>query len=209
MKNKILHNKINETMNNTTISDNQEKCYTSIDNIPQEILYKYIIKFLDNLGYDAMAIIEFIAEMKDIDSSSILLHYNLLMNTTSELFFAGAKGFYDVHIIEVMRFVCLLYYSEEFYMLATNLSINTSDIIEMHKLQNKVVDIVWFCIMDYIHTVLYEDDYEDWEEIIKTSPDDVDKQIIERAFRFDTLSFHFHAAEYDANFNNYIIKEES
>lgn len=207
MKNMILSKAIEDSRNNATISNSHEEHHTSIDNISDEIIDEHVFDFLDAVDFDEYSFSELVADMKNTDVKTLLCSYYLLMTIPEGMFLDCAEFFYDSHIIEVMRLVCMWYYSEEFFMLANNLSIDTSDIIEMHKLQNKVVDSVWYLLMLFFDSVIYEAELVDFF-YENPYPDEIKNQLPDRVQRFLTLSLHFHASEYEPIFNNDRIKED-
>lgn len=205
MTNKILKEKIYETRNNETISDNQEKCYASIDNIPEDILDEYIFDFLEDIEFDEFCLAEIVADMDDMDIETFLCFYYLVMTAPEKEFLGFAEAFYNRYIIGIMKVASSLYYTKEFFMLANILSINTSDIVQMHKLQNKVVDSLWYHLVSVLQ-YLIENNEQNFE--LETISPDYESENPHQEHRFLTISLHFHAEEYEANFNNCEIEEE-
>lgn len=199
MTNKILKEKIYETRNNEIISDNQEKSYASIDNIPEDILDEYIFDFLEDIEFDEFCLAEIVAAMDDMDIETFLRIYYLVMTAPENEFLDFAEYFHNRYILFVMNIVSSLYYTKEFFMLANILSINTSDIVQMHKLQNKVVDYIWYELMSVLQCLV--DNFEQNFEVETISPD-YESENLYQEYRFLTISHHFHAEEYEANFNN-------
>ena len=205
MTNKILKEKIYETRNNETISDNQEKCYASIDNIPEDILDEYIFDFLKDIEFDEFCLAEIVADMDYMDIETFLCFYYLVMTVPEKEFLGFAEAFYNHYILFVMNIVSSLYYTKEFFMLANILSINTSDIVQMHKLQNKVVDYIWYELMSVLQYLV--DNFEQYFEVETIISPDYESENPHQEHRFFTISHHFHAEEYEANFNNCEIED--
>lgn len=195
MKNKVLNKKIYEARNNVTTS------HTSIDNIPDEILHDQLDDFFDVIDFDTT--------MREcVNLFSLFTSYDSMISYPKEEFVEYMEKFYIMNINDIIEMVNKWYDSNEFYTLAKNLFVNTNDIVEMHKLKNKVIDNTWMSLLDYIHTTLYGDEIGDYIQITKRpNARAIELLPTERVARYFTLAFSYHVSDYECIVNSDRFKE--